>query len=111
MDRGGERGQDPGGEALGGGVERRGPHAVVGGDAADVDRGDAVQPLPGGEPVAVRVAADGALEAAVGRLVGALVEDRVEGDGGERGVQRLAGRADDAVPRPAVDVVRLVGEV
>src|SRR4051794_26974576 len=88
-------------------VERRGPDAVVGRDAADVDPRDVV----GAEPVGERLSVVGALEAGVRRLVLALEEDRVEGLRVEVGVERLALGADPAVHRPRLDEVGFAGSV
>jgi hypothetical protein len=52
--------------------------AVVGGDSDDVHGGDALLPQPRGHP---RPVFGGAFETAVGSLVGALVEDGIDGSG------------------------------
>ncbi|CAO0832797.1 hypothetical protein SMICM17S_07939 [Streptomyces microflavus] len=101
-----------GDEALTGRVQGGGPYAVVGGDADHVDLGDGpvAQPLGEAGPVLV-----GALETAVRGRVGALVEDGVDGPGGDGGrevrVEADALRTGDAVHRPGVLEVRGVGEV
>ena len=68
--------QHPGGEARFHGIGGRRLHAVVGGDADDVDLVDAALPQPVGQRRAVLV---GAFEAAVGRRVLALAENRLDG--------------------------------
>ncbi len=85
-----------------------GQHAVVGGDANDVDRVDPAFDQPVRQRCAGFV---DALEAAVGRRIPALGED-----GLHRGVVELrmeigARRSDHAVPRPRRREVGLVGEV
>lgn len=109
---GGEVQQDLGAEALAGRVQGGGAYAVVGGDADDVHLVDPAVPQPVAQRGAVLV---GTLEAAVRGGVGALVEDGVDGAGGdggrEVGVEADALRARHAVRGPGVHVVGVVGEV
>src|SRR5690606_4074490 len=100
--------QHPGGEARRGGVLRGRPDAVVGGDAHHVHLGHAAgaQPLLQALP-----ALGGALEAAVGRGVGALAEHLLGVGGVQARVERGPRGARHAVRRPAVGVGGLVGEV
>ena len=100
--------QDPGREAGGDRVGGGGDHAVVGGDAHDVDLVDPALPKPIRQSSAGFV---GALEAAVRRRVPALGEY-----GFHRGVVELrmevsARRSDHTVPRPRCREVGIVGEV
>lgn len=99
------------GEALTDGVQRGGPHAVVGRDTDHIDLGDpaVTQPLGKTRPVLVLP-----LEAAVRGGVRTLVEDGVDRPGGDRGgeigVEAHPFRA-DTVPGPGVLEVRRLREV
>ena len=106
-DAGGQGEQHAGAEPVADGVERGGPDAVVGGDADDVDVGHAAVAQPLGERDAVL----GPLEARVGGGVLALVEDGLERLAVEGRVQLDAVGADDAVRRPGLEEVGLLGEV
>lgn len=112
----GGRGSDPGdrvgeqahGEALAQSVEDRGTYAVVGGDAGDVEVGDAVVAQPAGE-IGVPVTGGDPLEAAVGGVRHPLAEDLVEVRQSrlERGVELRARGVGGAVHRPGRRVVGL----
>src|SRR5207245_5068788 len=102
----------PGLEGVLAGVERGGADAGVGGEPADVRVVDARLSQDVEERMAARVQP---LEAGVGRSVAAFVDDgRYElfADQVEDGrAEGSAGRADDAMGRPGVDEVGMVGEV
>src|SRR5438309_8829242 len=89
-------------------VQRRPPHAVVGGQPGQVEAGDAVVAQELFEGVALVV--DG-LEGGVGSRVSALVEHAVEPGGSEVRMELGAPRAGHAVGRPAVTEVGVIGEV
>ena len=88
-----------------GGISGRRADAVVGGQAADHDVVDIVGVQPGSQPLAAVVAADRPLETGVGGLVGAFVEDCVEGQIGDCRIEIGALSARHAVPGPTVDVI------
>src|SRR5690242_12559504 len=86
-DAGGQAQDDPGPEAVRGGVGGRGADAVVGGDADNVHRVHVVLAQPVRQRDAVVVYA---LEAAVGGGVGALAEHRLDRLGRQVGVELSA---------------------
>ena len=107
-DTGGQVQQHAGGETRLDGVGGGRHHAVVRGDAHDVDFVDVAL----AQPVRQRGAGFvGALEAAVRRRVPALGEHGLDGGGVELRVEVGARRADHTVRRPGRREVGVVGEV